>query len=204
MDPSLHAGQAHSLAVIRAVEPWLRQDANRRLEFVYVPSKLGWGIHKEAHESLRALPRIPGNEFETSIGQTHKWVDEVVDEIWGEMMQDPSHRGRQFLELADKLPTGRRARREAKPLKPSSKKHGTWLTPVATRSNAFIARYTRAILNHAPIGSYRERFRIGDTTNVNCPCGRKETREHILDGGLWTTCTRYSRRSGRYDEFHVV
>ena len=137
------------------------------------------------------------------IGQTRKWVDEVTDQLWGEMMQDPSHCSHQFLELYDKIPEGRRARREGKLLKPSSKKHGTWLTPVAHKSNAFIARYTRAILNHAPIGSYRRRFRVGDFENTKCTCGREETREHILEGCIWTTCRRYTRRTGRYREFHV-
>ena len=108
------------------------------------------------------------------------------------MMQDPSHCSHQFLELYDKVPEGWGACREGKLLKLSSKKHRTWLTPVVHKSNSFIARYTQAILNHAPIGSYRRRFRVGDFENTKCTCSREETREHILEGCIWTTCRRYT------------
>ena len=73
---------------------------------------------------------------------------------------------------------------------------------MAHKSNAFIARFTRAILNHAPIGSYGRRFRVGDFEDTKCTCGREETREHILNGCIWTNCRQYTRsQNGR--EFDV-
>ena len=82
VDPSVHPGQAHSLAVLRSLEPWLRGNKGRLLQFVYVPSSIGWGVHKEAHDSLKELPRIPGRRFESSIGEVKKWVDEITEESW--------------------------------------------------------------------------------------------------------------------------
>jgi ribonuclease HI len=38
VDPSTHSGQSHSLAVIRALIPWLEADPLRKVQFWYVPS----------------------------------------------------------------------------------------------------------------------------------------------------------------------
>ena len=38
VDPSLHTGQAHSLAVVWVLRLWLQQDANRYIEFIYTLS----------------------------------------------------------------------------------------------------------------------------------------------------------------------
>ena len=79
------------------------------------------------------------------------------------------------------------------PLLPSAKKEGTWLTALAGKSNAFVARFTRAILNHAPIGEYRDRFNLLEEGELLlCPeCLWRETREHILNGCIWTNCRWY-------------
>ncbi|KAF4611997.1 hypothetical protein D9613_003793 [Agrocybe pediades] len=55
VDPTLHSGQGHSLAVCRALEPWLAEDADCSITFVQVPSKLKWKIHQEAHDECRAF-----------------------------------------------------------------------------------------------------------------------------------------------------
>ena len=184
VDPSVHAGQAHSLSIIRCLQPWLQESADHVIEFVYVPSKLGWGVHKKAHDCLKELPRIPGRRFEVSIGMAKQWLDKVTTETWQRVYwPHPEYKGRQFYELYTSAPTGRNARREATPLLPTLTKGGTWLPALANKSTAFVARFTRAVLNHAPIGEYYERFHIEE--DVMCQgCGRRETRNHILTGCL--------------------
>ena len=169
---------------------------------MYVPSKLGWGVHKKAHDCLKELPRIPGRRFEVSIGLARQWLDKVTTETWQRVYWPHlEYKGRQFYELYTNAPTGRNARREATLLLPTSKKGGTWLPALANKSNVFVARFTRAVLNHAPIGEYYERFHIDE--DVMCQgCGRRETRNHILTGCIWSNCRRYTRRDkGR--EFDV-
>ncbi|RXW14700.1 hypothetical protein EST38_g11152 [Candolleomyces aberdarensis] len=60
VDPSVHSGQAHSLAVCKALGEWFSNGEDRSLEFIGAPSKLKWGIHHQAHVASRSLPPIPG------------------------------------------------------------------------------------------------------------------------------------------------
>ena len=64
-----------------------------------------------------------------------------------------------FLTLRDK---------NHKPLQPSYSKGGSWLTHIG-QSVILCARATRAILNHAPIGEYRQHFFPAECTQ--CPYG---------------------------------
>ncbi|RXW12783.1 hypothetical protein EST38_g13070 [Candolleomyces aberdarensis] len=59
VDPSVHSGQAHSLAVCKALSEWFFRGGDRSLEFIGTPSKLEWGIHHQAHVASRSLPPIP-------------------------------------------------------------------------------------------------------------------------------------------------
>lgn len=63
---------------------------------------------------------------------------------------------------------------------PAMKAHGG--------SNVNMARFSRMVLNHAPIGSYRQRFFPGEPVNCNS-CGRLQTRAHVL-----LECDCYRRR----------
>ena len=65
-------------------------------------------------------------------------------------------------------------------------KGGSWLTYFG-QSVTLCARATRAILNHAPIGEYRQRFFPAECTQ--CPCGhcQVETRRHIF-----ANCSRFA------------
>ena len=56
-------------------------------------------------------------------------------------------------------------------------------------SNSRMARFTRMVLNHAPIGSFRARFFPQEPTNCN-QCNVFQTREHIL----FNLCQAYKRR----------
>ena len=62
---------------------------------------------------------------------------------------------------------------------PALKAHG--------HSRSRMARFCRAVLGHAPLGSYRRRFFPNES--VDCPdCGVLQDRAHVLLG-----CTRYRR-----------
>ena len=76
--------------------------------------------------------------------------------------------------------------KNCKPLQPSYSKGGSWLTHFG-QLVTLCARATRAILNHAPIGEYRQRFFPAECTQ--CPCGhcQVETRRHIF-----ANCSRFA------------
>ena len=60
-----------------------------------------------------------------------------------------------------------------------------WPIKVAGDNNRLMARMTRAMTGHAPIGAFRKRFKLPGVTD--CPCGVEHwTREHtILSCRLW-------------------
>jgi len=55
VNPSVHSGQSHSLAVCRALEQWFA-NSSRSITSVMVHSRFEWGPHHEAHEFVRGLP----------------------------------------------------------------------------------------------------------------------------------------------------
>ena len=58
-------------------------------------------------------------------------------------------------------------------------KGGGWL-PFIGESVTLCARATRAILNHAPIGKFRQRFFPAECTHCLCGHCQVETRRHIF------------------------
>jgi hypothetical protein len=50
VDPSTHSGQSHSLAVIRALIPWLEANPLGKVQFWYIPSQARWDNHGEMHK----------------------------------------------------------------------------------------------------------------------------------------------------------
>jgi hypothetical protein len=50
VDPSTYLGQLHSLAVIRALIPWLEVNPLCKVQFWYVPSQARWDNHGEVHK----------------------------------------------------------------------------------------------------------------------------------------------------------
>ncbi|KAF4614683.1 hypothetical protein D9613_002817 [Agrocybe pediades] len=99
VDPTLHSGQGHSLAVCRALEPWLAEDADCSITFIQVPSKLKWKIHQEAHDECRAFNAPAVQHPSTSLDSVRRAVTKSVQEDWKILFRDPVYRGHNFLML---------------------------------------------------------------------------------------------------------
>ncbi|KAJ8080887.1 hypothetical protein PM082_017722 [Marasmius tenuissimus] len=170
IDPSIHSGQSHSLAVCRALSDWFAGGDDRKVTFIQVPSKAKWSIHQLAHESVRGLPPIGvGAVPQTSLDRLRQEATKAGQDAWVSRFQDPSYRGRHFYELQDL---------KDRPLQPSYLKGGTWLK-LAGGSLSLTTRMTRCILGHAPIGEYYQRFNI--QADLSCLCGVEPgTRAHVL------------------------
>ncbi|PPQ93899.1 hypothetical protein CVT25_007796 [Psilocybe cyanescens] len=50
VDPSIHSGQGHSVAVCEALQTWFTRKDGQSITFVYVPSRLQWDLHYKAHK----------------------------------------------------------------------------------------------------------------------------------------------------------
>jgi len=159
VDPSLHSGQGHSLAVCQTLAAWFAEDPSCTITFVQVPSKLEWSIHKEAHDDAKDLISSAVLRPAMSLDSVQKAVTKHSQESWTHMFEDPSYKGRNFLHLEHL---------DGDALKPTYINGGVWLSPVG--GNLSVAtRLFRCILNHAPIGSYYERFNIPEP--LACDCG---------------------------------
>jgi len=71
VNPSVHSGQGHSLAVCCALEQWFA-NGGHSVTFVMVHSCFEWGPHHEAHKFVRGLPPVGGRPIAKSLDSLHK------------------------------------------------------------------------------------------------------------------------------------
>ncbi|PPQ94597.1 hypothetical protein CVT25_010605 [Psilocybe cyanescens] len=174
VDPSIHSGQGHSVAVCEALQTWFTRKDGQSITFVYVPSRLQWDLHYKAHEYATKLKVALGPRPATSFDSLHMQAALSRGTSWNVLFQDPEYQGRNFLQL--KTVDGAVAQ--------PGGKDNPWVHFANMSSPQLYARMCRCILNHAPIGSYYSRFNLNDGHTL-CPCGCPwETRTHIL------TCKR--------------
>ncbi|KJA14979.1 hypothetical protein HYPSUDRAFT_208252, partial [Hypholoma sublateritium FD-334 SS-4] len=142
LDPSVHSGQGHSLAVCRALLVWFAADPLNTLEFYDCPSKAEWDVHHEVHQFLLGLPPVPGLRPRMTLDSLRKYATDHCNAEWHQLFfRDPTFAGRQFLQLLDL---------DDNLIKPSYLKGRSWI-PAAKASTSLVSRMTRAILGHAPI-----------------------------------------------------
>jgi ribonuclease HI len=193
VDPSTHLGQSHSLVVIWALIPWLEADPLRKVQFWYVPSQARWDNHGEVHKYITSttgkVAVTPATRATLNFCREKSSVQNL--DHWDNMFNDPKYCGSNFLHLWGK---------EGKMPQPSSHKGGKWLQAFGSDVR-LCARVSRAILNHAPIGDYRQHFHVGDR-NYRCSCRKitllrdmrvLETRHHLLTNCKHVSYPEYGR-----------
>ncbi len=134
------------------------------IDFVDVPTIAGWAPHKGVHDYLRTLPRVPGVRPALTYDSVRSWATDEVNETWRRtFFRDPSYAGKQFLNMRGH----QRQHSKAVVLL-----WGYVVVCHQTGASALVARMTRAILGHAPIGEYFARFNIDEPHGCSCdPCG---------------------------------
>ena len=94
VDPSVHLGQGHSLAVCAALSMWFEGNPLRTIEFIHAPSQLGWHIHGLTHGFVRAMPVVfSGVSPETSLDSIHSKAAKSCADAWISKYQHASYRG---------------------------------------------------------------------------------------------------------------
>ncbi|KAH9481527.1 hypothetical protein JR316_0006054 [Psilocybe cubensis] len=172
VDPSIHSGQGHSVTVCQTLERWFEDKPLSQITFVYIPFRWKWGVHGMAYNYATELQAPLGHNPMTSYDSL-RWEAVICrSDLWNSLFQSAGYCGRNFLVL-DGL--------DGKPILPDSKDKSAWLSSMSYGSQLY-ARLCRYILNHAPIGSYYDRFNIQEDTS--CPCGSSwEIRSHIFRCG---------------------
>ncbi|KAF5318640.1 hypothetical protein D9619_010812 [Psilocybe cf. subviscida] len=129
VDPSLHSGQAHSLAVCAALYRWLQGDKERTITFVNVPSALRWSLHGQAHQYATQL-RVPlGQDPALTINSIRQTTDLWREQEWKTKFLHSPLPGAAFLRLRGV---------DGTQLQPSSK-GGPWIK-LAGSNNALFPR----------------------------------------------------------------
>ena len=184
LDPSMHGQQLVSVVACKNVRAWLTKDNKRRIEFHWCPSHEGVEWNERVDEDAKKAAELPLECDECSLAHARHLLTVQLKADWREeYRQSPAYRGQQFLRLKDfESPNHLTS--------PALKAHGG--------SRSTMARFCRAVLNHAPLGSFRQRFFPGERTN--CPeCGVLQDRAHVL-----LKCGRYRRWWNCRGEFEFL
>ena len=145
VDPSVHSGQAHFLAVCSVLQSFFCSGFSYRIEFWDCPSTAEWSLHQIVHNNVTNTKVAAGLHLATFLDTLCSksillWLD-----TWRTAFNHSTVQGCHFLTLRDK---------NCKPLQPSYSKDGSWLVYFG-QSVTVCTRITKAILNHAPIEEYR-------------------------------------------------
>jgi len=95
VNPSIHSGQGHSLAVCRALEQWFA-NGGCSVTFIMVHSCFEWGPHHEAHKFICALPPVGSRRMATSLDSLRKRATATCLDSWSTMFQNNQYRGHNF------------------------------------------------------------------------------------------------------------
>jgi len=170
VDASVHSGQTHSLAIVQVLRDFFTNHPDCSIHFWDCPSKAQWSLHFLAHEDTTSTKIAAGCHPATSLDTLRFKSAAACLNAWRTFFAHPSSQGRYFLPLKGGIKNL---------LQPSYAKGEGWL-PFIGKSVTLCARATRAILNHAPIGEFRQRFFPAECTQ--CPYGhcQVETCRHIF------------------------
>jgi hypothetical protein len=101
VDPSTHLGQSHSLAVIRALIPWLEADPLCKVQFWYIPSQARWDNHGEVHKYITSTAEkvavSPATHATLNFCREKPSAQNL--DRWDNMFNDQKYRGSNFLHL---------------------------------------------------------------------------------------------------------
>ena len=102
VDPSVHTGQAHSLAVCSVLRSFFSQGHSYRINFWDCPSKAEWSLHQLVHNNVTNTRVSTGPHPATSINfLCSKSVISCLN-IWRTLFNHPTIQGRHFLPLRDR------------------------------------------------------------------------------------------------------
>ncbi|PPQ86732.1 hypothetical protein CVT25_012928, partial [Psilocybe cyanescens] len=195
VNPSIHSGQGHSVAVCEALQTWFTRKDGQSITFVYVLSQLQWDLHYKAHEYTTELkvtlgPR-PATSFDSLCMQAalfcwdlHYKAHEYTTELKVTLGPRPAT---SFDSLCMQAALSRSASWNVLFQDPKYRgrnflqlkmvdgaiaqpggKDNPWVHFVNMSSPQLYARMCRCILNHAPIGSYYSRFNLNNGHTSCC------------------------------------
>ncbi|KAH9929052.1 uncharacterized protein BXZ73DRAFT_48264 [Epithele typhae] len=174
LDPTRpHGQQLVSVIACTNAREWLDRDARRRIIFHWCPSHVGIKWNEAVDADAKAAANLPPEREQCSAAFARHLLAVRLKSEWREQYRNSRpYAGHDFLRLRVFDPP----------------KHTTSAAlGLQAGTRRTMSRFCRAVLNHAPIGSFRTRFFKGEPTE--CPrCHVLQSRSHVL-----LECTRYER-----------
>ena len=180
VDPLVHSGQAHSLAIVCALRGFFTGQPDHSIDFWDCPSNVQWSLHHLVHDNVTNTCITAGHHPATSLDTLCSKSTASCLDAWRTSFSCPSSQGCHFLPLKDG---------NHKSLQPSYTKGDSWL-PFIGELVTLYARATQAILNHAPIGEFRQCFFPAECTQCLYGYCQVEICQHIL-----ANCCQFSHTS---------
>ena len=173
LDPGMHGQQLVSIVACRNVREWLEKDDRRKVVFHWCPSHKGVEWNELVDDDAKQAADLPVQRDECSLAHAHHLLAVQLKSDWrNEYRSSPAYSGRNFLRLAVFDPPSHTS-------SPALQMFGD--------SKSSMARFCRAVLDHAPLGSFRRRFFPDEP--VDCPeCKVFQDRRHVL-----LRCRKYRR-----------
>ncbi|KAH9911563.1 uncharacterized protein BXZ73DRAFT_35246, partial [Epithele typhae] len=140
LDTGMHGQQLVSVIACRKVREWMEKDERRRIVFHWCPSHVGIEWNERVDEDAKAAADLPMAANERSLAHAKHLLAVQLKSDWTKQYREHrAYAGKHFLRLRVF----------------DSPKHTTSAALEAHgHSTTRMARFCRAVLNHAPIGSF--------------------------------------------------
>ncbi|KAI0737466.1 hypothetical protein C8Q80DRAFT_1075391, partial [Daedaleopsis nitida] len=140
LDPGMHGQQLVSIVACRNVREWLERDVRRKIVFHWCPSHMGIEWNELVDEDAKQAADLPLDRDECSLAHARHLLAVQLKADWrDEYRMSPSYRGLNFLRLRVFDSPDHKS-------SPALKAYG--------HSTSSMARFCRAVMDHAPLGSF--------------------------------------------------
>ena len=167
LNPNMHPSQWMSIGLLEWFRKYFVDFPENRLTIRWCPSHVGVEQNDYVdHEAKEAMAEEQPAFTSYSVARANTVVEKLDN--WRKEIKDPTilHTANFIYPDAYKDKVTHLAKQHM-PLK------------LFGRSHRMLARFTRVLVGHCPIGSFRLRFKLSGITR--CPCGEEDwTRQHVL------------------------
>lgn len=169
LDPMHHTAHKWAANVLAKLAYWLTVKPDASITLHHTPKACELREHVLAHEAASNTEVPHGEVKHTSLAKARADAVTRMTDAWSDLAKQKSYIGAHFLPLHE----------GSKQLLPSHLKGGTWIGKVSTNTSDTV-RLAQALMGHAPIGAYRQRF-LKEKETYECNCGLgKETIKHVF------------------------
>ena len=182
MNPKKGASQIRAVQASRQVKKFIDGNPSRKVYFLWVPAHVGIELNEKVDKLAKKGARTRKHPNKTSLAFAQQLNKQAQLDNWRQLMSSRKYRGKG-------LPQGKsqaevhELNTELTAIKHSAK---SWFLRKGHDNTSGdkprnLARLVRFLTNHAPIGSYRERFnKEGQQICMACDKKVMETRDHMV------------------------